>query len=65
MSSNDIALTQVPRALEKHGLPATSYRRLYTLALDNRIPAHQGANGRWFVHSEDVPAIAAAMANRY
>jgi len=34
------------------------YRELYNLALDAKIPAQRGENGRWTVARRDVPMIA-------
>jgi len=38
-----------------------SYRTTYNAAVDGRIPAEQGDNGRWSVARTDLPLIAAAL----
>jgi hypothetical protein len=56
-----IPLPQLPRELTAHtGQQAPSYRRLYTLVLDGRLPATQ-VNGRHHVRAADVPAIVEAL----
>ncbi len=56
-----IPLTALPRALAAFaGQQSPSYRRLYALTLDGRIPAAQ-ENGRWFVSKDDLPSIAATL----
>lgn len=54
-------LTILPDALQKAGFEAMPYRSLYTAAVDRRIPAKRGANGRWTFLQADVNAIAEAM----
>ena len=55
------ALPALPRAVAAAtGSPAPSYRTLYALALDGRIPAHQ-RTGRWYVDDADLPAVIRAL----
>ena len=55
-----ISLPHLPAELRRLGSPA-QYRTLYTAALDGRIPAEPGPNGRWTVSRDDLPKIAAAL----
>ena len=55
-----ILLPHLPAELRRLGSPA-QYRALYTAALDGRIPAEPGPNGRWTVSRDDLPKIAAAL----
>jgi hypothetical protein len=62
--SDRVSLTQVPRKLRPHlkGRGQTpGYRTTYNAAVDGRIPAEQGENGRWTVASDDLPLIAATL----
>jgi hypothetical protein len=54
-------LTHLVRDLGRLTGAPIPYRRLYTAALDGRIPAEQGENGIWTYRAEDVPSIAAAL----
>ena len=58
---SSIPLSAVPLALEGKGWTPPSYRRVYAAALDRRIPAERGPNGRWTVARDDLPAIADAL----
>jgi hypothetical protein len=62
---NRIPLPQVPRALldRKHVEKPVSYKRLYTAALEGRIPAEQDDNGRWSVKGDDLSLIAETLSN--
>jgi hypothetical protein len=51
-----IPLTQVPREIDKLTGRLLSYRRLYNLILDGRVPAEQD-NARWQIRRADLPAI--------
>ena len=55
-----IQLTSVPSVLLERNYTQRplSYKRLYSAALDQRIPAKQGENGRWSVDEADLPLIA-------
>jgi hypothetical protein len=52
-------------SLELHRLKlvahAPRYRAAYNAAVDGRIPAERGANGRWSVARADLPLIAATL----
>ncbi len=57
-----IPLPLVPRELARLiGQTSPSYRALYSAALDGRILAELGANGRWTVAQADLPEIAKAF----
>lgn len=58
-----IPLSLLPLELRRAGGPAISYRAAYYLALDGRLPAERGANGRWTVARDDLAQIAHALAN--
>ena len=60
---NAIPLTDLPRALieAQYEPPASGYRGCYTAAVDGRIPARRGKNGRWTFDPADLPTIAPAM----
>jgi hypothetical protein len=55
-----IALTDVARELRERKLTREplSYKKVYSAALDQRIPARRGDNGRWEVTEADLPLIA-------
>ena len=56
-----MALTALPRELTAlTGKQAPSYRKLWSLTVDGRIPADQ-VNGRYQVRRADLPAIATAL----
>jgi hypothetical protein len=58
---DSILLPHLPRELaEFTGSAPPSYRRIYGLVLDGRVPAEQ-ANGRWSVKREHLPMIAEAL----
>lgn len=54
-------LADLPRALIEAGYDTATYRTLYTAAVDGRIAATKGKNGRWTFCADDLPAIAEAM----
>ncbi len=56
-----IPLSLLPRELQRLTGASPGYRALYNAALDGRIPAELGANGRWSVARDDVPEIVAAL----
>jgi hypothetical protein len=58
-----VPLILLPRELRRLKLVARvpSYRTTYTAAVDGRIPAEQGDNGRWSVARTDLPLIAATL----
>lgn len=58
-----IPLTLLPRELRRAGGPAISYRAAYNLALDGRLPAERGDNGRWTVARDDLARIADSLAH--
>lgn len=61
-SKTRIGLSRVPRRIAaRTGQPAPAYRRLWLAAVDGRIPAEVGENGRWTVAEADLDAIAAAF----
>ena len=56
-----VALTALPRELKAlTGAEAPTYRRLWTLTVDGRIPAEQ-INGRYQVRRADLPDIASTL----
>jgi hypothetical protein len=62
MIHDRIPLTLLPHELRSlTGATPPGYRATYTAALDGRIPAERGLNGRWTVARADLPAIAAAL----
>jgi hypothetical protein len=61
MSETTIPLPLLPRELRELTDRAPSYRALYLAALDGRIPATIGRNGRWSVDRHDLPRIAEIM----
>lgn len=56
-----LPLTHLPAVLTEAGYEPARYRALYEAALDCRIPARQGMNGRWTFDVADLPAISEAM----
>lgn len=56
-----IPLTLLPEALYEAGYETMPYRPLYTAAVDRRIPAQRGRNGRWTFSAEDLGNIAEAL----
>jgi hypothetical protein len=61
--SERVSLIRLPRELRLLKLvePVPSYRATYNAAVDGRIPAEQGDNGRWSVARNDLPLIAATL----
>jgi hypothetical protein len=59
--SDRIPLPRLPAELRRLGL-SIAYRTAYNAALDARIPAEVGPNGRWSVNSDDLPEIAKVLA---
>jgi hypothetical protein len=56
-----VPLTALSRELTTFaGKQAPSYRKLWTLTVDGRIPAEQ-MNGRYQVRRTDLPGIAASL----
>ncbi len=56
-----VALTALPRELTAlTGKQAPSYRKLWSLTVDGRLPAEQ-INGRYQVRRADLPGIAAML----
>jgi hypothetical protein len=58
-----IPLTRVPWVLRARNYTKgpLSYKRLYAAAVDQRIPATQDDNGRWFVTEPDLRLIAETL----
>jgi hypothetical protein len=56
MSSNFIALPEVPRHLRNEGV-ATNYHRVWRWATNGLIPVER-IGGRFFVNMADLPEIA-------
>ena len=54
-------LSTLPSALAAEGYEPPTYQRAYHAALNARIPATRGANGRWSYRPEDLPRIAEAL----
>ena len=53
-----IALTNLAGKLtEQTGKPAPTYRKLWSLVVDGRLPTEK-VNGRHFIADADLPAIA-------
>jgi hypothetical protein len=62
MSENTVPLTQAPRILRENHRRETTYRKLYGLVLDGKIPAHKDAEGRlWLIYVDDLPKIAETL----
>lgn len=56
-----VALTALPRELVAlTGGEVPSYRKLWTMVVDGRLPAEQ-VNGRYQVRRSDIPEIAAKL----
>lgn len=62
MLTDRIPLTHVPLEVRRAGGPALTYRHAYLMALDCKIPAERGSDGRWTVAREDLPTVIAACA---
>lgn len=62
MADSDVfGLTALPRELTAlTGKPSPSYRRLYNLTVDGRLPAEQ-VKGRYQLRRTDLPAIAVSL----
>ncbi|WP_120010414.1 hypothetical protein [Teichococcus vastitatis] len=54
-------LTQLPRDLGRFTGHTIAYRYIWSAAVEGRIQAEQGNNGRWTYDPADVPQIAAAL----
>jgi hypothetical protein len=60
-NTDRVALTALSRELTAlTGTPGPGYRRLYSMTVDDRLPAEQD-NGRWFFRRSDLPAIAGRL----
>lgn len=59
--TQSVLLTSVPSRLKSAGYQPPSYRDLYEAARSARIPAVQGANGRWTIHCNDIDRIVVAL----
>ena len=61
--SERVPLILLPRELRRLKLVESvpTYRATYNAAVDGRIPAEQGDNGRWSVARSDLPLIAATL----
>ena len=61
--SERVPLILLPRELRRLKLVerVPSYRTTYNAAVDGRIPAEQGDNGRWSVSRTDLQLIAATL----
>jgi hypothetical protein len=59
--SDRIPLPHLPAELRRLGA-STGYRAAYNAALDGRIPAEPGPNGRWTVSRDDLAQIAQVLA---
>lgn len=55
--SDTIKLSDLPRALSALGV-SISYQALWRRTVQGIFNAHR-VNGRWYVHTSDIPAIAA------
>ena len=53
-----LPLTDLPAALIEAGFEPIRYRAIYEAALDARIPATRGRNGRWSFNPQDLGQIA-------
>lgn len=62
MANPDVlGLAALPRELSAlTGKPSPSYRQLYNMTLDGRLPAEQ-VNGRYQLRRTDLPAIAVSL----
>jgi hypothetical protein len=57
-----IPLTLLPLAVARRtGKPGPSYRMCYFAALEGRIPAERGENGRWTVATSDISQAVTAL----
>ena len=62
MTTNTISLIELPRALAALGVNM-SYPALWRRTVAGIIPAHR-AKSRWYIHTRDLPAIAATLSGR-
>jgi len=64
--SERVPLSKLASELRRQNLvePPPTYRETYNAALDGRIPAERGDNGRWSWAAADLPLIAAALCRR-
>lgn len=60
-TSDRIPLPRVVTELRQLTVQPLGYRALYNLVLDGRVPAEQGANGRWLIQRTDLPRIVAVV----
>jgi hypothetical protein len=65
MSAARIPLSLLPGLLRDRELVQrpVGYREIYRAAVDARIPAVRGANGRWSVADRDLSQIAETLCN--
>jgi hypothetical protein len=64
MATDDrIPLSLVPQMLRELKLTRRpwGYRQIYNAAVDGRIPAERGDNGRWTVTRRRLPEVAEAL----
>ena len=62
MTVNTVSLSQLPRILRDKYRRYTTYRKLYSLVLDGRIPAYKDSGGReWLINVDDLPKIAETL----
>ena len=54
--TDNIPLTDAPRALRAHGL-STTYQRLWGAVVSGQVPAER-VGKRWHVRTADLPIIA-------
>ena len=59
--TDNIPLTDVPRALAAHGL-ATTYQRLWRAVVAGQVPAER-VGKKWHVREADLPIIAQILKN--
>jgi hypothetical protein len=62
-ADDDIPLSLVPQELREQKLTRrpVKYRQIYNAAVDGRIPAVRGDNGRWTVARRRLPEVAEAL----
>ena len=63
MNRDLIVLTHVPRELPSVTVngASTSYRSIYRVVVDGKLPMVESLNGRWYVDRERLPALALAL----
>jgi hypothetical protein len=59
MASNNVPLTDLPRALRLHGL-RLSYQQCWKAVVSGDVPARR-AGSRWIVEAADLPEIARTL----